>query len=136
MNKKDEAFFKVAKAVSESSDFPRFHVGCCVVDGHRIISSGTNSIKSHPLQKKLNMERFTEDSTPHCLHAETTALIPIMNRKDIDWNKIKIYIYREHKNGTKAMSRPCASCQKLLRDLGIKKVFYTTNNGFAEELFD
>ena len=34
------------------------------------------------------------------------------------------------------MSRPCQSCQKLIKDLGIRIVHYTTDNGYATEEFE
>lgn len=132
LSKKDKACFNAAKSVSMMSDFPRVHTGCVVSDGHRIISSGHNTKRTHPLQKELNKERFQVD-TPHSLHAESMALIPLMNRKDINWKKCKLYVYRELKNGDIALSRPCPSCEKLIKTLGIRNVFYTTYNGFTEE---
>lgn len=136
MNKTDRAYFNIAKAVSKTSEFPQYRIGCAVVYGHRIISSGVNCQKTHPLQRELNRERFDVDPINHWKHAELSALLPIMNRKDIEWNKVKLYIYRELKNGTKAMSRPCPACSRLIRELGIKKVYYTTDNGYIQEIFD
>ena len=59
-----------------------------------------------------------------------------MNRKNVEWNKVKLYIYREFKDGTKALAKPCASCQRLIKELGIKKIYYTTNDGYIQEIFD
>lgn len=136
MNKKDEAYFNVAKAVSKTSDFPRYHIGCAVVYKHQLISSGCNCTVTHPKQRELNRERFNKDTVHHWKHAELSALLPIMNRKDIEWNKIKLYIYRESKDGTKALAKPCYGCQKLIKELGIKKIFYTSNDGYVQEIFD
>ena len=136
MNKKDEAYFNVAKEVSKTSDFPRHHIGCAVVYKHRLISSGCNCKVTHPKQRELNKERFDEDTTHHWKHAELDALLPIMNNKNIEWSKVKLYIYRELKDGSKALSRPCKSCQKLIRELGIKKIWYTTKDGYIQEIFD
>ena len=135
MTRKQKAFFGAAKAVSKLSDFNRVHIGCVVVyGGHRIISSACNSTKTHPIQKQLNKERFQED-TNHTLHSEVAALIPLM-REDIDFGKVHLYTYREWKSGDLAMSRPCPSCMKLIRDLGIKKIWYTTNDGYVCESID
>lgn len=130
-SKRDLGCFKAAKAVSEMSDYPKVHIGCVVTNGHRIISSGFNSRRSHPLQKRLNKERFSADST-HLLHAESAALIPLLG-KDIDWKKCNIYIYREYKDGQKALARPCPSCQKLIRELGIRHIYYTGNDSYVYE---
>lgn len=134
LTKKDLAYFNMAKEVSTMSNFPRVHMGCVVTDGHRVISSGFNSTKTNPLQKQLNKIRFSED-TNHSLHAEVSALLPLLNRTDINWKKCSIYVYRELKNGQRAMACPCASCRKLIRQLGIKKVYYTGDNSYIFENF-
>ena len=129
---KDEQFFQAAKNISKLSDFKRVHIGCIVVEKHRIISSGYNSNKTCPLQKRYNTERFSVD-TPHCLHAEIKALKPLLNNSEIDFSKVKVFVYRETKNGKPAMARPCPSCMGFIKELGIKKIYYTTDCGFAYE---
>ena len=132
MTNKQKSFFEAAKAVSEMSSFDRVHIGCVVTYGnHRIISSATNSNKTHPLQKKLNKERFDIDSH-HSLHAEVSALLPLM-KENIDFSKVEIYTHRNFKDGRYAMARPCPSCMKLIRQLGIKKIWFTTEDGYACE---
>lgn len=132
MTRKQKSFFEAAEAMSKTSEFPRVHIGCVVTNGnHRIISSGVNSTKTHPIQKKYNKERFDEDTT-HSLHAELDALLPLL-KEDIDFSKVEVYTYRELADGTMAMSRPCPSCMKLIKDLGIKNIYYTTQDGYAHE---
>ena len=48
-------------------------------------------------------------------------------------NGATAYIFRQHKNGTPAMSRPCESCWRYLMDCGIKNVVYTFEGSFKEE---
>ena len=132
MTKKEKAFFRAAKSVSELSDYPKHKIGAVVVSKHRIISSGFNSnIKTHPLQKKYNQYRFAEDSAHKC-HAELSALLPLI-KDDVDLADASIFTYRKHKNGDLACSRPCKSCMELIKDVGIKKIFYTTEDGYARE---
>lgn len=130
--KRHRVYFNVAKNVAELSDFKRVHIGCCVVYKHRIISSASNSAKTHPLQRKLNKYRFDEDIY-HPLHAETRALLPLINKKDIDFSDVSLYLYREDKNGNIAPSHPCPSCEALIKKLGIKNIYFTNNGGFSHE---
>ena len=44
--------------------------------------------------------------------------------KDIDFHNLKLFVYRELKDGSIAMARPCPSCMALIKDLGIKKIYY------------
>jgi deoxycytidylate deaminase len=132
IGKTNRAYFRAAKAVSELSDYPIHQVGCVVVRGHRIISSGHNhKHKCNPLQAKLDTEKYGV-KCPGKLHAEIMALLPLMKAK-VDLKGCSIFVYRQHKNGTLAMARPCSSCQKVIHELGIKKAFYTIENGYAVE---
>ena len=131
MTRTERAYFSAAKAVSTLSDHKQ-KVGAAVVLKHRIISSACNSdCKTHPLQKQYNKYRFTEDS-PHKCHAELSALVPLI-RDGVDLSRASIFVYRQHKNGSLAMARPCKSCMALIKDVGINRVFYTTDDGFARE---
>jgi deoxycytidylate deaminase len=132
MTKSHRAYFKAAKAMSELSDFPRVKIGCCAVYKHKIISSGCNSMKTNPTQKRLNAHRFEAD-TPATIHAELSCLLPLISRKDIDWNNVSLYIYREYKSKEVALARPCASCEALIKSLGIRNIYYTGNRSYIYE---
>ena len=131
MTKTERAMFRAAKAVSALSDH-RQKLGCIVVNKHRIISSGFNSrFKCHKVQALLDKEKFGCEC-PGRIHAETAALLPLI-KDGVDLSKASIYIYSQHKNGSLACAKPCARCEKLIRSLGLRRVFYTTEGGFAEE---
>lgn len=118
-----------AKAASELSDSPQHHLGAILAYGNKTISVGWNSMKTNPLQKELNKERNfddTESKNNGAIHAELACLLSVQYM-DINWAKAALYIYREHKNGKPALARPCAACMKAIRDRGIKKVYYTTD---------
>ena len=131
MTKTERAYFSAAKAISTLSDH-KHKIGAAVVLKHRIVSSACNSnCKTHPLQKQYNKYRFTEDS-PHKCHAELSALVPLI-RDGVDLSSASVFVYREHKSGHPALARPCKSCMALIKDCGITRIFYTTEDGFARE---
>lgn len=132
LSKSHRAYFKAAKGMSELSEFKQHHIGCIAVYGHKIISSGHNSNKTNPIQKRFNIHRFTAE-TPHTIHAELACLLPLINRKDINFSDVSLYVYREHKSGDLALARPCASCEALIRSLGIRNIYYTGNNSYISE---
>lgn len=132
IGKTNKAYFRAAKAVSELSDYPKHKLGCVVVSKHRIISSACNSkSKCHPLQAKLDAEKYGVSCPGKC-HAEIAALLPLIRDK-VDLSNASIYVFREHKDGSLAMARPCSSCQKMIKQLKIKKCFYTIESGYAVE---
>ena len=128
-----QRYFDLARNVSTLSDFQRIHIGCVVLYKGKVIGSGYNCCKSHPLQRRYNRERFSEDSTPHSMHAELHALCGLRGAS-IDWNKVILYVYRQRRDGSLGCARPCKSCLKLIKDMGIHHICYTTDDGYAEEV--
>ena len=132
ISKTQRAYYNAARAVSMLSDYPKVNIGCVVVYKHKIISSGYNSMRTHPTQGRLNKLRFDED-TPARLHAEVSALLPLINRRDIDFSRVSIYLYREYKDGNLAPSRCCKACFSLIRQLKIKNIYYTNEGSYVHE---
>ena len=133
---KDESCFRIASEVSKMSTYRKFHTGCIAVCNHRIVSSGFNSCKSDPLQKELNSIRFIDDmksGCEHLIHAEVSCIKPLIGSKDLEQGKVKVYVSRTGKNGKARLSRPCPSCMKLLKDSGVRWVYYTGNDEFFKE---
>ena len=129
MNKTDKRFFNIAREISRLSTFHRCHVGCVVVEGRQVISTGINSEKENPLQERYNNYRdFDAKKYPACVHAEIDALSSIINKRNVDWSKVSIYTYREA-NHMRSCSRPCKACETLIKDLGIKDIYYTDWSG-------
>ena len=134
-------FFKAAKKCSGQSNYngaSNVKIGAVAVFRRAIIAQGCNQNKTHPLQQRYNIYRYNVNGNHYCpskIHAEM-ELISKIRYLDINFSEVEIYVYRETKDGRKALAKPCLACTKALKDLGIKKVFYTTNDGYCEERFD
>ena len=130
MTHKEQRFFNIAKEMSQLSNFSRARVGAVVTSGKRILSASCNSTKTRPLQFYYNKYRNFEDykNSNSCEHAEISALSPLIG-KEIEWDKVSIYTYRELKNGKRGCSKPCEACSKLIKELGIKTVYYIDEDG-------
>ena len=109
----------------------RHQIGCVVTYKGYILAVGHNKTKSHPLQKTYNAFRFSED-TNHSIHAEVDALVQVAKRP-IDFSKVTVYTYRPCKSRKSGMARPCPSCMAYIKQLGIKKLCYSTDEGYACE---
>lgn len=135
-SRRDLAYFDAAKAVSTLSDHKQHKLGCVVVDSHRIISSGSNSVsRHHRVQVDLDNKFFGKGSSLGPIHAESAALIPLMS-KGVNLKGATLYVYREHKNGIKALAHPCERCMQLIQKCGIKRIKYTIEDGYSfEKLF-
>ena len=134
ISKSDTRFFKKARQIALISDFHKVHIGCNAVYQDNIIGIGCNTKKTHPLQRYYNRYRNSWDDKeiPATLHAEINCLSSIRHL-DINFSKVKLYIYRQRHDQEYGMARPCPSCMAAIKDLGIKHIYYTTNDGFGYE---
>lgn len=132
----DPHLFKIAREISLQATYcGSARIGCIAVYRGTILAKGFNSDKTHTIQAKFNVYRFKNNGNrylPEKLHAETKVLQAI-KYLDIDFSRVHLYIYREWKDGTIAMSRPCDACFAAIQKLGIKHIHYTTDRGYAYE---
>lgn len=133
--------FEAAKDASLNANYTGGNgvkLGCVIVYKGTVLAKGCNSDKTHPMQDKYNKWRFKNSGNrylPSKCHAEMASIAKI-KYLDIDFSSVHIFVYRELKNGQKAMARPCAACMKALAAQGIKKIHYTTADGYAYEKLD
>lgn len=112
-------FFDLAKKVSKLSNHHHHKIGSVIVRGSKIISVGTNNLKTHP-----------KSTHPHfSLHSEMAAIL--LAKQDL--KDCELYVFRETKDGNWALSRPCQYCWKLIFASGIKEVHFTTFMGRSTE---
>ena len=128
----DYKYFEKARKAATISDDHKTHVGCVAVYQGQVIGIGCNSNKTHPTQKFYNRYRNQSDSLLPKLHAEINCINSIKHL-DVNFSKVKLYIYRIRRDQPFGMSRPCPSCMAAIRDLGIKEIYYTTNDGYSYE---
>lgn len=132
LSKIDYKHFSKARQIAGISDFKKIHIGCVAVYQGQIIGLGCNANKTHPMQKFYNRYRQQPDNLLPKLHAEISCLNQIKHL-NINFTKVKLYIYRIRKDQPYGMARPCPSCMAAIKDLGIKNVYYTTDAGYAYE---
>ena len=128
----DYRYFKKARQIANISDYKKQHVGCVAVYQGQVIGLGCNCNKTHPMQKFYNKYRMPSDYMLPKLHAEISCINQIKHL-DINFSKVKLYIYRIRKDQPFGLARPCPSCMAAIRDLGIRDIYYTTNDGYVYE---
>lgn len=93
---------------------------------------GCNCNKTHPTQKKYNKYHKQAESMLPKLHAEISGINSI-KQLNINFSKVKLYIYRIRKDQSFGLSSPCPSCMETIKDLGIRDIYYTSNDGYVYE---
>ena len=136
-----ERYFKFAREASKYATYTGSHrfspmIGAAAEYKGSIVATACNTNKTSPLQARYNVHRFSAD-TPDKAHAETSLIQKIRWKfgDSLDWSKVHIYLYREYKDGHLAPSRCCPACLAMLKELGVKKIYYTTEDGYVEEKF-
>lgn len=128
----DYRYFDKARQIASISDFYKCHVGCVAVYQGQMIGVGCNCNKTHPTQKFYNKFREESDSMLPKLHAEINC-INQLKHLNINFSKVKLYIYRIRKDQPFGLARPCPSCMAAIKDLGIREIYYTTDDGYSYE---
>jgi len=100
------------------------HLAAVIVRGGKIISVGRNKSKMHVYTTYVAHHQNVAST-----HAEIDAIFRA--RKKIDLTGADMYVARVLRNGTCAMAAPCEMCQKVIRRYGIRRVFYTKENGYG-----
>lgn len=133
--KNDHRYFDKARQVALISDYPQIHVGCIAVYKGQVIAIGCNSNKTHPTQKYYNRYREQSDALLPKLHAEINC-INQLKHLDVNFSKVRLYIYRLRNKHPYRTTRPCPSCMAAIKDIGIKDIYYTTCDGYVHEHLD
>lgn len=140
MVKHDADAFYAAYEQALESDFGNYRIGCVIVYGNQIVGRGCNCTKTDPSQKMYNLRHrhfvpSEYSNREHSLHAEMAALksIPYTVAQKINWKKAKAYVYRIAPGLPmgQGVAAPCCACAHALADMGVRKVYFSTDYGFA-----
>ena len=139
-NKKVNKYLNLAKNASLNSDFRQHKLGAVLVYKGMPLAMSCNSTKTSPIQKQYNRNREgynveADYGNTNSLHAEMSCILKVRNL-DIDFSKSSIFVYRETKDGRKALSCPCKACSEAIKALGIKDVYYTIEDGWEHMHWD
>ena len=130
--KKINRYLDMAKEASTQSDFNKHHLGAVAIYHGSLLAIGCNSHKTSPVQKRYNRAREYQVEANYknanCTHAEVSCLTKL-RYLDIDFSKVTLYVYREHKNGV-------AYCSECEVDTVEDETNYCPNCGAKMDLED
>ena len=123
----------VLTRVAVANDYPRAKMSAGLVKSNRLISIGTNRMKSDPLQAKYGKNREAI-----YLHAEIHAIKNALKEYSLDEIEgSDLYVVRvkrkdEHSIGfIHGMAKPCEGCVRAINEFGIRNVAFTNGIGMA-----
>lgn len=113
-------FFEHARTVAMMSDY-KFRHGALLVSGGKIIKASPNKARAVRFAHRYHHNKAGS------LHAEIGCILNLTKEKT---DGGEIYVARISADGNFAMSCPCGMCQAICEEMGIKRIHYSTYNGF------
>lgn len=132
MNYRKLKEISLALAPHHSSDLRCRHFSF-VINKKKIISIGTNNLKTHPKNLKFNFVNKYNDPINEMVgtHSELNALIKLGLE---DCSGLIMVNTRVNRNGMIDFSKPCRGCLDMLQQLNFKKIYFSNKNGDFERL--
>jgi len=111
---------KISLAIQEAkrSTFKQ-QIGCVIFYKKRVISKGYNTALKSVKHLHPQYQRW-----PGSIHAETDAI----KKKKKDLKGCSLLVIRINKKSQLRFSKPCDTCMKYIKYVGIKKIYYSLNN--------
>ena len=115
--------FSLAAKCSLSGEHTKHRLGCVIVKGGAVLSTGHNQL------------RYTKQLKKPTLHAEADAILKVLKGQNQHLLVGAVmYVSRYTRGGNIGLAMPCSNCLALIRSVGIKTVFYTTDEGTTEKM--
>ena len=118
-------YFKMAKSAAHNSIYGKLRHGAVLVRGGSVINIAWNKDEYTSIAQRFR----PHDCGPATRHAEAQC---VMGLSKSQTSGADIFVCRINRHGEFRMSKPCLMCHTLLKSVGIKRVFYTTNHGGIE----
>lgn len=116
---------RIIEVARESSDYSQ-RVGCIALDSRgRVISTGINQKKTHPLQFKHAQFHNKEAIF---LHAEIAALVKCRVAPHT------LIVGRITRQGKIGLAKPCPICMGAILEAGVRVIHYTNDDGQLETM--
>lgn len=120
LSNKDRAYLSLARYCAKKSKARNTH-GAVVVKGGRVLGTGWNKNRNNP--HIVSPEHIKTDCS---VHAEVAAI------REAGEESVKgaiIYVARVNRHGNDRDSKPCFRCSDLIKQVGIKRVVFTSEAG-------
>ena len=125
VSKKVERLFGIARSIAQDSPYGKIRHGALLVKGGSVINSSCNKENYSSFGK-----RFRDPARGHAtVHAELGVVLGLPRSVTPGAD---VYVCRIDRVGEFRNSKPCSMCHAALKHVGVKRVYYTTNNNTVE----
>lgn len=130
--KNEKRWALLEKVAIAAEPVRRSRLAAMLVYKNDVIAVGYNKKKTHPMA-----QRFQKHEEAIYLHAEVDCIKNALRVVEPELlQKCTMYVLRmkrpddNPKVFVRGMSKPCCGCHHAIEQFGIKKVYYTTDEGF------
>jgi deoxycytidylate deaminase len=103
----------------------KYRLGAVIAKRKKILQVGFNQMgKTHP-----QMQKYVKGDWTPGLHAEVDCCLGLPAE---DLLGADVYVGRIMKNGLPSLARPCEVCQRFLKNVGVRVVYYSTREGWGK----
>ena len=125
VSKRMRRYLELAQNMAANSNYGKIKHGAVLVKGGSVISASFNKDKFSAFG-----DRFRQQGCGHATHhAELGCVLGIGKAKT---SGASIFVVRVNRQGKLRLSKPCPMCHDVLKFTGVKKVYYSTNDGSIE----
>jgi tRNA(Arg) A34 adenosine deaminase TadA len=123
--KKIDRCFTFAKNIAYNSAYGKIRHGAILVKGGSVINASFNKENYSSFGT-----RFRNRHRGHAtVHAEIGCILGVS--RDVTTGT-DLYVCRINREGEFRYSKPCTMCHEALKHVGVKRVYYTTNDNTIE----
>ena len=124
-SKKMERLFDLAKNVAYNSPYGKIRHGALLVKGGSVRNVAFNKENYSSFGT-----RFRGPNKGHAtVHAELGCILGMPRNVT---SGADVYVCRINRDGEFRISKPCKMCHQVLKHVGVKRVYYTTNDNTIE----
>jgi len=114
--------FELARRMAEQSRYGKFRHGAVLFGGGAVINASHNKNNTCSFGARFR----NPDAGRATLHAELGCILNVERQAT---SNADVYVVRINPAGQFKNSRPCPMCAEAMRFVGVKRCFYTTDDG-------
>jgi len=120
-----ERYFDLARNVAFNSPYGKIRHGAVLVKGGSVKNVSFNKDNYSSFGNRFRVK----DTGPATVHAELGCILGLARSVT---SGTDLYVCRVNKEGEFKYSKPCSMCHEALKHVGVKRVYYTTNDNTIE----
>ena len=119
---RSKRLFEFARKMAMMSEYGKFRHGAVLVKHGAVMSAGLNKDKPCSFGERFRPKELGEAT----VHAELSAILNVPRQQT---ENADLYVVRVGANNDVRNSKPCRMCQAALRFVGVKRVYYSGEDG-------